>query len=129
MSVMDTMMDKMVNALPQEKRKEMMINMMPLMMDGIDMNELMPRMMSNMLKDLTADDILNYLKKTLGDKEKLNELGTKISEANLMVQMMFRVDTSSLNFEETVSTLSEAARQNGWLVPGIRDLQLQEITH
>ncbi len=123
MSIMDTMMDTMINALPQEKREEMMINMMPLMMEGIDMNELMPRMMSSMLKDVTADDIINYLKDTLKDKEKLSELGTKIQEVNLMSQMMFRVDTSSLNFEETVSTLSESAKQNGWLIPDTRDLQ------
>jgi uncharacterized protein (DUF302 family) len=120
---MDTVMDTMINALPQEKREEMMINMMPLMMEGIDMKELMPRMMSNMLNDVTADDIINYLKDTLKDKEKLSELGTKIQEANLMGQMMFRVDTSRLNFEETVSTLSESAKQNGWLIPDTRDLQ------
>ena len=123
MSIIDTAMDTMINALPQEKREEMMINMMPLMMEGIDMNELMPRMMSNMLNDVTADDIINYLKDTLKDKEKLSELGTKIQEANLMGQMMFRVDTSSLNFEETVSALDESARQNGWLIPDTRDLQ------
>jgi uncharacterized protein (DUF302 family) len=123
MSIMDAMMDTMINALPREKREEMMINMMPLMLAGIDMNELMPRMMSSMLKDVTADDIINYLKDTLKDKEKLSELGTKIQEANLMGQMMFRVDTSSLNFEETVSTLSESAKQNGWLIPDTRDLQ------
>ena len=123
MSIMDTMMDTMINTLPQEKREEMMINMMPLMMEGIDMNDLMPRMMSSMLKDLTADDIINYLKDTLKDKEKLSELGTKIQEANLMGQMMFRVDTSSLNFEETVSTLSESAKQNGWVIPDTRDIQ------
>lgn len=123
MTIIDTVMDKMVNALPQEKREEMMINMMPAMMDGIDMNDLMPRMMSNMLKDVTADDIINYLKDTLKDKEKLSELGTKIQEANLMGQMIFRVDPSSLNFEETVSTLTESAKQNGWRIPDTRDLQ------
>jgi len=123
MSIMDTVMDTMINVLPQEKREGMMINMMPLMMEGIDMNELMPRMMTNMLKDATADDIIHYLKDALKDKEKLNELGTKIQEANLMGQMMFRVDTSSLNFEETVSTLSQSARQNGWLIPDTRDIQ------
>ncbi len=100
-----------------------MINMMPLMMEGIDMNELMPRMMSNMLNDVTADDIINYLKDTLKDKEKLSELGTKIQAANLMGQMMFRVDTSRLNFEETVSALDKSARQNGWIIPDTRDLQ------
>ncbi len=123
MSIIDAAMDTMINALPQEEREEMMINMMPLMMEGIDMNDLMPRMMSSMMKGVTADDIINYLKETLKDKEKLSQLGTKIQEANLMSQIMFRVDPSSLNFEETVSALSESARQNGWLIPDTRDLQ------
>jgi uncharacterized protein (DUF302 family) len=117
------MMDAMIKMLSPKKREEMMINMMPLMMEGIDMNKLMPRMMTNMLRDITADDIINYLKKTLKDKEKLNELGAKIQEANLMQQMMFRVDTSALSFEETVSSLSESAQQNGWIIPDTRDLQ------
>lgn len=123
MSIIDKTMDTMINALPQEKREEMMIDMMPLMMEGIDMNELMPRMMSNMLKDVTTDDIVNFLKDILKDKERLSELGTKIQDANLMSQMMFRVDRSSLNFEETVAALSESAKQNGWLIPDTRDLQ------
>ena len=123
MSSMDSMMDAMIKMLSQEKREAMMINMMPLMMEGIDMNKLMPRMMTNMLQDITADDIINYLKETLKDKEKLNELGAKIQGANLMQQMMFRVDTSALSFEETVSSLTESARQNGWDIPDTRDLQ------
>ncbi len=123
MSFMDSMMDAMIKMLSQEKREEMMINMMPLMMEGIDMNELMPRMMANMLQDITADDIINYLKETLKGKEKLNELGAKVREANLMQQMMFRVDTSALSFEETVSSLTESARQNGWAIPATLDVQ------
>ena len=123
MSIIDMTMDTMINALPQEKREAMMINMMPLMMEGIDMNELMPQMMSNMLKDITTDDIVNFLKDILKDKERLSELGRKIQEANLMSQMMFRVDRSSLNFEETVVTLSASAKQNGWHIPDTRDLQ------
>ena len=123
MSFMDSMMDAMIKMMSQEKREEMMINMMPLMMEGIDMNELMPRMMANMLQDVTADDIINHLKETLKDKEKLNELGAKVQGANLMQQMMFRVDTSTLSFEETVSSLTESARKNGWVIPDTRDLQ------
>jgi uncharacterized protein (DUF302 family) len=123
MSFIDAMMDTMIRMLSREKREEMMINMMPLMMKGIDMNKLMPRMMTNMLRDITVDDIIAYLKETLKDREKLNELGVKIQEANLMQQMMFRIDTSVLSFEETVSSLTKAAEQNGWIIPDTRDLQ------
>jgi uncharacterized protein (DUF302 family) len=46
-----------------------------------------------------------------------------VTKYSLMKKMMFRVDTSRLNFEETVSTLSESAKQNGWLISDTRDLQ------
>ncbi len=36
---------------------------------------------------------------------------------------MFRVDTSPLPFEETITRLKEAALQNGWVIPDSRDLQ------
>jgi uncharacterized protein (DUF302 family) len=123
MSIIDKTMDTMISALPQEKREVMMIDMMPLMMEGIDMNELMPRMMSNMLKDISADDIVNWLKVALKDKERLGELGAKLQEANLMSQMMIRVDSSRLSFEETVAALAASAEQNGWTIPDTRDLQ------
>lgn len=123
MSFIDSMMGAMIKMLSRKKREEMMVNMMPLMMKGIDMNKLMPRMMTNMLRDITVDDIIAYLKETLKDRGKLNELGVKIQEANLMQQMMFRVDTSVLSFEETVYSLTEAAEQNGWIIPDTRNLQ------
>ncbi len=123
MSLIDSMMDGVITRLPQEKREEMMVNMMPLMMEGIDINELMPKMMTEMLKDVTVDDVIDFLKAALKDKEKLQELVTKIKEANLMQQMMVRVYKSKFSFEETVSAINEAAPQNGWLIPDIRDLQ------
>lgn len=123
MSIVDRMMDTMIGALPRENREEMMIAMMPQMMEGIDMNELMPRMMANMLKDVTADDIVHWLKQALADKERLAKLGSKLQEANLMGRMMFRVDVSRLGFDETVAALSESAVRNGWQIPDTRDLQ------
>jgi len=123
MSVIDSVMDRMIKMLSREKREQMMINMMPLMMEGIDMNELMLRMMANMLEGVTADDIVGYLKETLKDKEKLGELGATLQEANLMAEMMFRVDTSNLGFGETVSSLTESASENGWIIPDTRDIQ------
>lgn len=123
MTVMDSMMDAVIKRLPEEKREEMMINMMPQMMAGVDINALMPRMMANMLKDLTADDIVAYLTGTLKDKERLNDLGAKIQDANLMGRLLFRVDTSPLGFNETIVRLQEAAEENGWVIPDTRDLQ------
>ena len=123
MSLMDTMMDGMIKRMAKEKREEMMVNMMPMMMEGIDLHALMPKMMTEMLKDVTVDDVINFLKEALKDKEKLQELAIKMQEANLMQQMMFKVYKSKLNFEDTVVAIHEAAPQNGWKIPDSRDLQ------
>ncbi len=121
------MMDVMVKMLGKKKREKMMINMMPLMMEGIDMNELMPKMMGNMLKDISADDLIKFLKDALGEKETVIKLLQKIVEANLMQKMMFKTYTSRFGFDETVEKLHENAINNGWTIPDIRDLQQEYI--
>lgn len=123
MTVMDTMMDGMVKMLPKEKREEMMVNMMPLMMDGLDINRLMPKMMTAMLEDVTVDDVIDYLKRALADKEKFTEFFEKMKAANIMQNMMFKVYKSKLNFDDTVAAIEKSAPQNGWTIPDIRDLQ------
>jgi uncharacterized protein (DUF302 family) len=123
MGLMDVMMDMMIKSISQEKREQMMINMMPQMMEGIDIYEFMPKMMSEMLKDVTVDDVIAFIKRAIHEKDKFKELTDKIAEANLMQQMMFKVYRSKLGFDETVSTVAEAASRNGWEIPDIRDLQ------
>ena len=121
------MMDIMVKMLGKKKREEMMINMMPLMMEGIDMNELMPKMMGNMLKNLSADNLIKFLKEALGEKETVKNLLQKIGEANLMQKMMFKTYTSRFGFDETVDKLHENALHNGWTIPDVRNLQQEYI--
>jgi uncharacterized protein (DUF302 family) len=123
MGLMDTMMDMMIKSLSQKKREQMMINMMPLMMEGIDIYEFMPEMMTDMLKDVTVDDVIALIKRAIEEQDKLKELVDKIAQANLMQQMMFKVYQSKLGFDETVSAVAEAAPINGWQIPDIRDLQ------
>ena len=117
------LMDTMVKSIKKEKRKEMMVNMMPLMMEGIDMNTLMPEMMANMLNDLSVDDIINFLKDIVSDSDKLSNFTTKIAEANLMPKMMMKTWKSKFDFDETVRAVTESAPKNGWHMPDTRDLQ------
>lgn len=121
------MMDIMVKMLGKKKREEMMINMMPLMMEGIDMNELMPRMMGNMLKDVSADGLIKFFKEALGEKETVKKLGQKIVEASLMQKMMFTTYASRFGFDETVDKLHKSALNNGWKIPDVRNLQKEYI--
>ena len=41
----------------------------------------------------------------------------------MMPNMMFATYKSKLNFDETVSSLEESAKKNGWTIPEIRNLQ------
>jgi uncharacterized protein (DUF302 family) len=117
------MMKMMVNSFSRPKREEMMMNMMPLMMEGIDMHEFMPKMMAAMLKDLSADDIIGFIKEAFGDKETAKKILNNVQEANLMQRMMFMTFTSKFGFDETVEKLRENGIKSGWEIPDIRDLQ------
>ncbi len=121
------MMDVMVKMLGKKKREKMMINMMPLMMEGMDMNELMPKMMGNMLKDLSAEGLIQFLKEALGEKETVKKILQRIGEVNLMQKMMFKTYSSRFGFDETVDKLHGNALQNGWTIPDVRDLQQEYI--
>jgi uncharacterized protein (DUF302 family) len=123
MGLMDVMMDGLIKILSKEQRERMMVNMMPLMMEGLDINDLMPKMMTTMLQDVTVDDVIEYLKRTLAEKAKVAEFFEKMKEANVMQKMMFKVCKSTLNFDETVAALEKAAPEHGWTIPDIRDLQ------
>ncbi len=117
------LMDSMVKLLPKEKREEMMVNMMPLMMEGMDINELMPKMMVAMFNDVTSEDIADYLKDTLEDKDKLQEMVNKMLSANPMAKMMMKKYRSTLGFDETVNALMKSIPKNNWAIPDTRDLQ------
>ena len=116
------LMDKMVRTIKKEKREEMMIDMMPLMMEGIDMNELMPKMMVNMLKDLSAEDIIKFLTRLFEDNDKLAGIGKQISQANLMSKMMMKTWPSAYGFDETVAFLRDNAPKYNWHIPDERSL-------
>ncbi len=45
----------------------------------------------------------------------------------MMPNMMFATYKSKLGFDETVSTLEDSAKKNGWTIPEIRDLQQDYI--
>ncbi len=45
----------------------------------------------------------------------------------MMPKMMFATYKSKLDFDETISSLEESAKKNGWTIPEIRDLQQDYI--
>ena len=116
-------MDMMLRSMGKETKEKMMINMMPLMMEGQDINELMPKMMVNMFKDVSVDDVVGYLAKTVNDNAKLSEIGEMLASANLMARMMMKSYRSRLGFDETVQALEVSLPRQNWHIPDTRDLQ------
>ncbi len=122
MNFLHSMLDGVIKRIPSKKREEMMVEMMPEMMGGIDLNEFMPKAVDEMIKDLSVDDVVSFLQKTVQDKGALLELTEKIRSANLMQSMMTKSSKSRLGFDETVAAIREAAPKHGWLLD-TRDLQ------
>ena len=113
MGLMDSMMSFVLNSMSKEKKEQMMIQMMPLMMDGLNMNTLMPKMMANMLEDVSVDDVMDFMKGLLKERKEMASMIDKIKDAQPMKQMMCKVYQSSLGFDETVRAIVDRAPENG----------------
>ncbi len=118
-----------VKMLGKKKREKMMMKMMPLMMEGIDLHEFFPEMMAAMLKEITAEGLIEFIKQAVGEKETLKKILKAIQSANLMQKMMFSTYTSKLPFDETVKKLEQNAINNKWEIPDTRDLQKEYHEH
>ena len=69
MGMMDAMMNGMIKALPPDEREELMLKMMPEMMKGIDFTRLMPDMLKEMGQLTSLFSIYSFLSKALKDEE------------------------------------------------------------
>jgi hypothetical protein len=84
-------MESVVRSMKPERREAMMTTMMPAMMSGLKIDELMPKMMGAMLDDVSADDVAGFLRNLLKDREKLAALLDSVRETQPMAKMMFKV--------------------------------------
>ena len=80
MGLMDRMMGRMINNMSVEEKEEMMLQMMPTMMEGIDINKMMPDMMSKMGRLITITGIVVFISKALKDAELKEELGELLND-------------------------------------------------
>jgi hypothetical protein len=92
MGMMDAMMNGMIKAFPPDEREELMLKMMPEMMKGIDIKRVMPDMLKEMGQRITLFSVYVFLSKALKDEElkeifkgALKKMRDKMPE---MMQMM-----------------------------------------
>ncbi len=69
MGLMDRMMDRMIINMSVAEKEDMMMRMMPIMMEGIDINKMMPDMMKEVGSIITLTGIYTLLQKALNDEE------------------------------------------------------------
>ena len=67
MGLMDRMMDRMIINMSVAEKEDMMMRMMPIMMEGIDINKMMPDMMKEVGSIITLTGIYTFLQKALTD--------------------------------------------------------------
>ena len=63
MALMDKMMESFIGRMSLEKKQEMMLKMMPMMMKDVNMAETMLKMVPVMLDNISLQDVFNVLKK------------------------------------------------------------------
>ncbi len=79
MGLMDKMMERMIKNMSIAEKEEMMLKMMPvmmpIMMEGMDINKMMPGMMTATGSLITVSGIFNFITKALKDEAFKKQLG------------------------------------------------------
>ena len=78
-----------------------------------------------MLQSISVDELSMLLKETIQDKKRRKALCEQLQETAPMREVLFRIDQSNLDFEETVCILRKSAQSLGWIIPDMRDLQYE----
>jgi hypothetical protein len=69
MGLMDRMMDRMIINMSVSEKEDLIMQMMPMMMAGVDINTLMPIMLKEVGSIITLTGIYTLLHKALNDEE------------------------------------------------------------
>lgn len=75
MGLMDRMMDRMIVNLSVAQKEELMLQMMPAMMEGIEINRLVPGMLNEVGSAVNLSGTFNLLQTALNDEELRHEFG------------------------------------------------------
>ncbi len=95
MGLMDRMMDRMIVNMSVAEKENLMMEMMPAMMDGVDIKTVTPIMLKEVGSAITLTGIYTFLHKALNDEELKREFGEiveslkdKVPELTEMMQDM-----------------------------------------
>ncbi len=96
MGLMDRMMDRMIINLSVTAKEDLMMQMMPAMMEGVEVSSVMPIMLKEVGSAITLSGIYNLLQTALSDDELKQEFGEVVDAlkeklpdlTEMMVDMM-----------------------------------------
>ncbi len=113
MGLMDRMMDSMIKDMSVEEKEELMLKMMPIMTERIDINKMMPDMMTAMGRLITVTGIVVFISKALNDDELKGELGDLLN--NLREKMPELAEMTHDAMPIIMSLMSETGMMDGMM--------------
>ncbi len=113
MGLMDRMMDRMIKNMSVEEKEEMMLKIMPTMMEGIDINKMTPDMMKTMGRLITITGIVLFISKASNDDELKQELGELLN--NLREKMPELAEMMQDMMPIMMSLMSEIGIMDGMM--------------
>jgi hypothetical protein len=107
------MMDRMIYNMSVEEKEEMMLKMMPIMMEDVDINEMMPDMLAEIGRLLTVTGIVVFISTALNDEE----LKGEVSELLVTVKEKLPelADTVQDKMPAMMSLMTETGLMDGLL--------------
>lgn len=122
MGMMDAMMNSMIKALSPDEREELMLKMMPEMMKGIDITRVMPDMLKEVGQHTTLFSVYVFLSKALKDEELkgiLKDALKKMKEKMPEMMKMMRPLMQPLMEEKMIPAMQEFMSP---MVPMMKDM-------
>jgi hypothetical protein len=113
MGIMDKMMDRMIVNMSVAEKEDMMLQMMPIMMEGVDINTMMPLMLKNVGSIITLAGIYTLLHKTLNDEELKQEFSEIV--ASLKEKMPELVEMMQDMMPMMMSMMTEIGLMDGMM--------------
>ncbi len=121
MGLMDRMMDRMIINMSVEEKEKMMLKMMPIMMEDIDINKMMPDMVNRMGRLITPTGVGVFINKAASDDGFKKELGESLNglkeRVPVLAEMMRDMMPVMMSFMSASGLMDRMMKTMGNIMP------------
>ncbi len=126
MGLMDRMMDRMITNMSVEEKEEIMLKMMPAMMERVDINKTMPGTMAAMGRLITVTGSVVFVGKVRNDGELKKELGELLTNLREKTPELARMMPMMMSFMSEIglmnTMMNKMARMMPVMMPMMREM-------